>query len=219
MGFLGRALLHSEPLSLAFGSPAPSYSAVTRRNLSVIASQCQSSSLCRLRDISLRPEGVFPDRGATGVPVLVLLDELGFSKPETEVLRCLGAQHRYEFSLVERSLDAVCLDSGALFFAQDKTFFVQQGLPDLPMAPLSGELSAKQTERFVTKERSSVEHSPAAVANEGKARLLKSRKATTHRPTRPANGSPFGRAGALAPERVCSGTALFGGAQSSSRCQ
>ena len=34
-----------------------------------------------------------PDRGATGVPVLVLLDELGFSKPETEVLRCLGTRH------------------------------------------------------------------------------------------------------------------------------
>ena len=82
-----------------------------------------------------------PNRGATGVPVLVLLDELGFSKPETEVLRCLGAQHRYEFSLVERSLDAVCLDSGALFFAQDKTFFVQQGLPDLPKARPLGELA------------------------------------------------------------------------------
>ena len=108
-------------------------------NLSVIASQCQlvpkalshdETSQSRLRLASS------PDRGATGVPVLVLLDELGFSKPETEVLRCLGAQHRYEFSLVERSLDAVCLDSGALFFAQDKTFFVQQGLPDLPKAPL-----------------------------------------------------------------------------------
>ena len=158
-------------------------------------------------------------RGATGVPVLVLLDELSFSEPKTEVLRCLGAQHLYEISLVERSLDAVCLDSGALFFAQDKTFIVQQGLPDLPMAPLLGELSAKQTERFVTEQHSSVEHSPAVASNEDKARLLKSRKATTRRSARPANGSPFGRAGALAPERVCSGTALFGGAQSSSRCQ
>ena len=124
------------------------------------------------------------------MPVLVLLDELGFSKPETEVLRCLGAQHRYEFSLVERSLDAVCLDSGALFFAQDKTFFVQQGLPDLPKARPLGELARQRLRGFVPEQHSSVEHSPAAVANEGKARLLKSRKATTHRPARPANGSP-----------------------------
>ena len=75
------------------------------------------------------------------MPVLVLLDELGFSKPETEVLRCLGAQHLYEISLVERSLDAVCLDSGALFFAQDKTSGVQQRLPDLPKARPLGELA------------------------------------------------------------------------------
>ena len=70
------------------------------------------------------------------MPVLAVLDEQSFSKPETEVLRCLGAQHRYEFSLVERSLDVVGLGSGALFFTQDKTFIVQQGLPDLPKAPL-----------------------------------------------------------------------------------
>ena len=75
------------------------------------------------------------------MPVLVLLDEQSFLKPETEVLRCLGAQHRYEFSLVERSLDAVCLDSGALFFAQDKTSGVQQRLPDLPKARPLGELA------------------------------------------------------------------------------
>ena len=30
---------------------------------SVIAAQCHLSSLCRLRDISLRPEGVFLDEG------------------------------------------------------------------------------------------------------------------------------------------------------------
>ena len=82
-----------------------------------------------------------PDRGATGVPVLVLLDELGFSKPETEVLRCLGQRH-LNYALPKRTrIDAVCLDSGALFFAQDKTFFVQQGLPDLPKARPLGELA------------------------------------------------------------------------------
>ena len=109
-------------------------------NLSVIASQCQlvpkalSHNEPLSQSLSALPAPL--SRGATGVPVLVLLDELGFSKPETEVLRCLGIRHRYEFSLVERSSDAVALGSGALFFAQDKTFFVQQGLPDLPMAPL-----------------------------------------------------------------------------------
>ena len=160
-----------------------------------------------------------PDRGATGVPVLVLLDELGFSKPETEVLRCLGQRHLNNALTEGARTDAVSLDSGALFFAQDKTFFVQQGLPDLPMARPLGELARQRLRGFVPEQHSSVEHSPAAVANEGKARLFKSRKATTHRPTRPAKGSPFGRADASAPERVCSGTALFGGAQSSSRFQ
>ena len=160
-----------------------------------------------------------PIRGATGVPVLVLLDELGFSKPETEVLRCLGQRHLNNALTEGARTDAVSLDSGALFFAQDKTFFVQQGLPDLPMARPLGELARQRLRGFVPEQHSSVEHSPAAVANEGKARLLKSRKATTHRPARPANGSPFGRAGASAPERARSGTALFGGAQSSSRCQ
>ena len=125
------------------------------------------------------------------MPVLVLLDELGFSKPETEVLRCLGAQHLYEISLVERSLDAVCLDSGALLFAQDKTFFVQQGSPDLPKARPLGELARQRLRGLVPEQHSSVEHSPAAVANEDKARLLKSRRATTRRPARPAKGSPI----------------------------
>ena len=85
-----------------------------------------------------------PIRGATGVPVLVLLDELSFSKPKTEVLRCLGAQHLYEISLVERSSDAVALGSGALFFTKDKTFSVQQGSPDLPRPLLSGEVASRQ---------------------------------------------------------------------------
>ena len=58
-------------------------------------------------------------RGATGVPVLVLLDELGFSKPETEVLRCLGQRHLYESSLVERSLDAAANEDKARCFAPD----------------------------------------------------------------------------------------------------
>ena len=98
----------TKPLSHCFAMPARPKSAITQRT-----SQSKPFGFASS-----------PIRGATGVPVLVLLDELGFSKPETEVLRCLGAQHRYEFSLVERSLDAVCLDSGALYFAKDKTFIV-----------------------------------------------------------------------------------------------
>ena len=125
------------------------------------------------------------------MPVLVLLDELGFSKPETEVLRCLGEQHRYEFSLVERSLDVVALGSGALLFTQDKTSGVQQRLPDLPMARPLGELARQRLRGLVPEQHSSVEHSPAVASNEDKARLLKSRKATTRRPARPANGSPI----------------------------
>ena len=90
-----------------------------------------------------------PDRGgATGVPVLALLDELGISRSETEVLRCLGAQHRYEFSLVERSLDVVGLGSRARLFAKNKTSIVQQGMPDLPMAPPLGELDANEVSRL-----------------------------------------------------------------------
>ena len=115
-----KALLRNEPLSLAFGF-ASFFS-------KALAHDETSQSL--LRNASS------PSRGATGVPVLVLLDEQSFLKPEKEVLRCLGAQHRYEFSLVERSLDVVALGSGALLFTQDKTSGVQQGLPDLPMAPL-----------------------------------------------------------------------------------
>ena len=34
----------------------------------------QLSSLCRLRDISLRPEGVFPSRGALGKEILFFVD-------------------------------------------------------------------------------------------------------------------------------------------------
>ena len=123
-------------------------------NLSVIASQCQlvPKALSHDETSQSKPFGFAssPIRGATGVPVLVLLDELGFSKPETEVLRCLGQRHLNNALTEGARTDAVSLDSGALFFAQDKTFFVQQGLPDLPMAPLSGELSAKQTERFIS---------------------------------------------------------------------
>ena len=98
--FLVQRCFGEEPLSLAFGSPAPL------------------------------------SRGATGVPVLVLLDEQSFLEPKNKVLRCLGAQHLYERPWLERSIDAVCLSSGALLFAKDKTSGVQQGLPDLPKAPL-----------------------------------------------------------------------------------
>ena len=78
------------------------------------------------------------------------------------------------------------------------SFLIQRCFGEEPLslafgstAPLIGELSPKVTERFVTKERSSAEHSPAAASNEGKARLFKSRKATTRRPARPAKGSPI----------------------------
>ena len=83
------------------------------------------------------------------MPVLVLLDEQSFSKPKKKALRCLVCQHLYERPWLERSIDAVCLSSGALLFAKDKTSGIQQGLPDLPKAPLSGELSSEcETERF-----------------------------------------------------------------------
>ena len=80
------------------------------------------------------------------MPVLVLLDELSFLELETEVLRCLGQRH-LSYALTKGvRLDAVGLDSGALFFAQDKTSGVQQGLPDLPMAPLIGELALRSND-------------------------------------------------------------------------
>ena len=77
-----------------------------------------------------------PSRGATGEPVLAVLDEQSFLEPKNEVLRCLGRQHLCEFSLVERRIDVVCLSSGARLFMRDTTLIVQQGLPDLPKAPL-----------------------------------------------------------------------------------
>ena len=66
------------------------------------------------------------------------------------MLRYQGKQH-LDYALTKGvRLDAVSLGSGALFFAQDKTLIVQQGLPDLPMAPLLGELSrVSVTERSV----------------------------------------------------------------------
>ena len=42
----------------------------------------QLSSLCRLRDISLRPEGVFPSRGAFGKKILFFVDCQGLSYKE-----------------------------------------------------------------------------------------------------------------------------------------
>ena len=52
------------------------------------------------------------------------------------MLRCLGQRHLYYALTKGVRTDAVRLDSGALFFTKDKTFIVQQGLPDLPKAPL-----------------------------------------------------------------------------------
>ena len=56
--------------------------------------------------------------------VLVLLDELSFSKPKKKVLRCLGKRHLYCALNKSVRTDTVSLDNGALFFAQDKTFSV-----------------------------------------------------------------------------------------------
>ena len=57
-----------------------------------------------------------PSRGATGEPVLAVLDEQSFLEPKNEVLRCLGIRHRNKRPWLERGLDAVALGSGALFF-------------------------------------------------------------------------------------------------------
>ena len=81
--------------------------------------------------------------------VLVLLDEQSFLEPKNKVLRCLGKRHLNNALTKGIRTDVVSLDSGALLFMRDTTLIVQQGSPDLPKAPLSGELSAKQTERFV----------------------------------------------------------------------
>ena len=82
------------------------------------------------------------------MPGLAVLDELSFLEPKNEVLRCLGQRHRNNALTKGIRSDAVRLDSGALFFTKDKTFIVQQGLPDLPMAPPLGELaSERETER------------------------------------------------------------------------
>ena len=70
------------------------------------------------------------------MPVLVLLDEQSFLKPQTKVLRCLGKRHRNYALAKGIRFDAVRRDSGALFFTKDKAFIVQQGLSDLPKAPL-----------------------------------------------------------------------------------
>ena len=113
------------------------------RIASSLAQRCHTANL----SVTLARDSS-PDRGATGVPVLALLDELGISRSETEVLRCLSAQHRYEFSLVERSLDVVGLGSRARLFAKNKTSIVQQGMPDLPMAPPLGELDANEVSRL-----------------------------------------------------------------------
>ena len=48
--------------------------------------------------------------------VLVLLDELSFSKTKTEVLRYQDKQHLYYALTKGIRADAVSLDSGALYF-------------------------------------------------------------------------------------------------------
>ena len=80
------------------------------------------------------------------MPVLVLLDESSFSKTKKKVLCYLGQRH-LSYALTKGvCTDAVSLDSGALLFAKNKTFIVQQGLPDLPMAPLLGELALRSND-------------------------------------------------------------------------
>ena len=80
------------------------------------------------------------------MPVLVRLDELSFSKPKTKVLRYQGKRHLYRALTKGVRLDVVSQDSGALLFTKNKTFIVQQGLPDLPMAPLLGELALRSND-------------------------------------------------------------------------
>ena len=78
------------------------------------------------------------------MPVLVLLDEQSFLEPKNGVLRCLGQRHLNNALTEGARTDAVSRDSGALLFTQDKTFIVQQELPDLPRPLLSGEVASRQ---------------------------------------------------------------------------
>ena len=90
-----------------------------------------------------------PGRGATGESVVVVLDEQSFLQSGTTGLRCLDSRLLAQHSLVERSSAVVANESKARCLAPNLSPSEQQGLPGLPRAPLSGELSAKQTERFV----------------------------------------------------------------------
>ena len=78
------------------------------------------------------------------MPVLVLLDEQSFLEPKNGVLRGLGQRHLNNALTKGVRFDAVNRDSGALLFTQDKTFIVQQELPDLPRPLLSGEVASRQ---------------------------------------------------------------------------
>ena len=118
-------------------------------NLSVIASQCQSSSLCRLRDISLRPEGVFPDRGAIGRSGNPCWTKK-FYLAQKIVLRCPGKRHlNYALTKGVRT-DAVSLDSGALpFTVSRKPIHPAQPIPARQWLPYQGSCRAVgETERF-----------------------------------------------------------------------
>ena len=65
-----------------------------------------------------------------------------FYLAQKRVLRCLGGQHLYELSLVERSIDAVALDSGALPFTGSKNFVQLVGpKPARQWLPYLGELA------------------------------------------------------------------------------
>ena len=107
-----------------------------------------------------------PGRGATGESVVAVLDEQSFPQSGTTGLRCLDSRLVAQHSLVERSSAVAANESKARCLAPDLSPSEQQGLPGLPrvVLPLSlfatspsgrresflpGELSAKQTERFI----------------------------------------------------------------------
>ena len=109
-----------------------------------------------------------PGRRATGESVVVVLDEQSFPQSGTTGLRCLDSRLLAQHSLVERSSAVAANENRARCLAPNLSPSEQQGLPGLPRVVLplslfatspsgrresflSGELSAKQTERFIPK--------------------------------------------------------------------
>ena len=121
-----------------------------------------------LRTTSQALRASSPGRGATGESVVVVLDEQSFLQSGTTGLRCLDSRLLVQHSLVERSSAVAANESKARCLAPNLSPSEQQGLPGLPRVVLplslfatspsgrresflSGELSAKQTERFAYK--------------------------------------------------------------------